>query len=104
MNKRNKIFSNWLYQVADSFDRNDREEHVTMRYKLKTKLNVLDVLRYHALKRKRERLVSEIIWEKRHQVLAMGALDWWRAKLFAKLKRKHLKIQVMINYNAKLMT
>lgn len=88
--KRNRIFLKWLCAVKQNAITEELSQRLHARHESRVAANALQALKLNAMRRKRERLISKIIYEKRHQLLALRTLDEWRNRLQENLYKNKL--------------
>ena len=91
---RNKIFKMWLRKVSEHYEDEIQTKQVEYRYRVRSMFKTFDALKFHAMRCKRERLISSIIWEKHHQLVALHVLDTWKTRFVERQEKKELYAQV----------
>lgn len=71
----------WLCAVKHVQVTEELSMRLLMRHKERVVNGTFHALKFNAMRRRRERLISKIIYEKRYQLLALRTLDQWRNKL-----------------------
>ena len=73
--RRNRIFLKWLCAVKHVQVTEELSTRLLIRHKERVVTGTFQALKFNAMRRKRERLIAKIIYEKRYQLLALRTLD-----------------------------
>ena len=99
---RNKIFTLWMQEVTSAIDGQLRERQADVEYQDRRMQTVLEALRVHCSRKKRERLISQIIREKNESITAIRAIEWWRRRLHERMEKHELYDQVVRDRQARI--
>ena len=79
--RRNRLFLKWLCVINHMAVTDELSRRLFKQHESRVASTAMKALKFNAMRRKRERLISKIIYEKRYQLLAMRTLDLWRDRL-----------------------
>jgi hypothetical protein len=91
-----------MKEVTSAIDTQLREKKATIDYQDKRMMTVIDTLRANSIRKKRERLICQIIREKNDSITAIKALECWRSRLHERMEKHELYHQVVSDREAKI--
>ena len=79
-----------MQKVTTSIDIQLRERQAAIEYQDKRMLKVFDVLRVNSIRKKRERLITQIIQEKNESITVIRVIEKWRKRLHERMEKHEL--------------
>ena len=89
-NKRNQLFTKWMRMTSESMNKKIYEAQLAQKYLVNYKQKLFEVLRVNFIKKKRERIMMQIISEKHQSLLILKSLEAWRHRLQLKIAKYNL--------------